>query len=202
LLVIALQALTLFILATTQGASTPYMAFKMIYLAIYPAAVLAAVATAYPERAMLARRREHGDSKATLGWILAAVLVVVAVRPALSTPRPPPVVDLDFYEAGRWVRANVGQTCVDYLVGDAETAYWLHLAVLGNPRSSPRMEELNRYQPRTAVGPWLTNGGRSHAIADARTLPDEVRTRVEIERQFGNALVIKRPGAIACGSTS
>ena len=43
LLVIALQALTLFVIAKAQGADTPYMAFKMVYLAIYPMAVLAAL---------------------------------------------------------------------------------------------------------------------------------------------------------------
>ena len=83
-----------------------------------------------------------------LGWIVASMLVLVAVRPALTAPRTLPVVDLDLYNAGKWVRANVGQSCVDYLVNDAETAYWLHLAVLGNPRSSARMEEMDRYQPR------------------------------------------------------
>lgn len=201
LLMIALQALTLFVLASARGASTPYMAFKMVYLAIYPAAVFAAVAIANPERAMLARRREHGESKGSLGWILAAVLLLTAVRPALTAPRTLPIVDLDLYDAGKWVRANVGQTCVDYLVADAETAYWLHLAVLGNPRSSPRMEEMDRYEPRAAVGPWLTAAGRGYAIADARTLPDEVRSRVAIEKQFGNALVIKRPGAVTCRET-
>jgi hypothetical protein len=198
LLVIVLQALTLFVLAGARGASTPYMAFKMVYLAIYPAAILAAVAIANPERAMLARRREDGESKASPGWIVAALLLLVAVRPALTAPRTLPVVDLDLYQAGKWVRAHVGQRCVDYLVNDAETAYWLHLAVLGNPRSSARMEEMDRYEPRQAVGPWLTAQGRGYAIADARTLPDEVSSRVEIEKRFGNALVIKRPGAVTC----
>ena len=68
----------------------------------------------------------------------------------------------------------MGQTGVDYLVADAETAYWLHLAVLGNPRASARMEEIDRYDPRTAMGPWLTSEGRGYAIADARVWPDEV----------------------------
>ena len=74
------------------------------------------------------------------------------MRPALTAPRAIPVVDLDLYEAGKWTRANVGQTCVDYLVADAETAYWLHLAVLGNPRASERMIEIDRYDPRAAAG--------------------------------------------------
>ena len=185
LFVIALQALTLFVLASARGASTPYMAFKMVYLAIYPMALFGAVA--------MSRLRSN-----TIGWIAASVLVLVAVRPALTAPRPLPIVGLDLYDAGEWVRANVGQSCVDYLVNDAETAYWLHLAVLGNPRSSARMAEVDRYEPRAAVGPWLTAEGRGYAIADARTLPDEVRSRVAIEQQFGNVLVIKRPGAVTC----
>jgi hypothetical protein len=201
LVVIVLQAVTLFVLAKSQGADTPYMAFKMVYLAIYPAAVLAAAAMASLERATLTRSREHGESKgeskgAVVGWILAAVLMIAAVRPALSATRAVPVVDLDFYEAGKWTRANIGQTCVDYLVGDAETAYWLHLAVLGNPRVSERTIEMDRYEPRAAIGPWITSEGRSYAIADLRLLPDEVRSRVEIVSTFGNAAVIKRSGVM------
>ena len=61
---------------------------------------------------------------------------------------------------GKWLRANGGAACADYLVADAETAYWLHLAVLGNPRSSERMREIDRYDPRAAVAPWITAEGR------------------------------------------
>jgi hypothetical protein len=180
LLMIILQAITLFVIAKSQGADTPYMAFKMVYLAIYPAAVLAAVAMAKVE------------SKVALGWLIAAALFLMAARPALMAPRPVPIVSLDLYDAGKWTRANIGQSCVDYLVGEAETAYWLHLAVLGNPRGSERMLEMERYQPRAAVGPWITAEGRSYAIADLRLLPDEVRSRVDIVRTFGTAAVIKR----------
>ena len=200
LLVIVLQAVTLFVLARSQDADTPYMAFKMVYLAIYPMSVLAAFALARPERAMLTRSREHreskGESKGAVGWIIAAILLVVAVRPAVTAPRAVPVVDLDLYDAGTWTRANIGQTCVDYLVADAETAYWLHLAVLGNPRATDRMIEIDRYEPRAAMGPWITSEGRGYAIADLRLLPDEVRSRVEIVSTFGNAAVIKRPGVM------
>ena len=196
LLVIGLQAATLFVVATSQGADTPYMAFKMVYLAIYPAAVLAAAAIAIPERAMLARRRGHDQWKGVLGWLIAAVLMIAVVRPALNAPRPVPVVDLDLYEAGKWTRANVGRTCVDYLVADAQTAYWLHLAVLGNPRASDRMADIDRYEPRAAVGPWITAEGRGYAIADLRLLPHEVRSHVEIVSRFGTAAVIKRPGVM------
>ena len=196
LLMIAVQALTLFILATARGASTPYMAYKMVYLAIYPMAIFAALAMTAIQRLPIGLPAEARSAK--VGWIVASVLMLIAVRPALTAPRALPIVTVDLYDAGKWVRANVGQSCVDYLVGDAETAYWLHLAALGNSRSSPRMEEIDRYDANAAVGSWLTNDGRGYAIADARTLPDEVRSRVEVEKQFGNALVIKRPGAVTC----
>ncbi len=207
LVLIVLQAFALFAIAKIQGADTPYMAFKMVYLAIYPAAVLAAVAMASPERAWLTTKGEPSESKgapgeskgAPLGWIVAAILVVIAVRPTLTAPRVIPVVDLDLYEAGKWTRANVGQTCVDYLVADAETAYWLHLAVLGNPRASERMIEIDRYDPRAAMAPWITAEGRSYAVADLRLLPDEVRSRVDLVAQYGSAAVIRRRDATIKG---
>lgn len=191
LTVIALQALTLFVIAKAQGADTPYMAFKMLYLAIYPAAVLAAYALSW-----LSRRAPAQDA---IGWLLASLLVVVAVRPALTAPRSIPVVDLDLNATGQWLRSSGGAACSDYLVTDAETAYWLHLAVLGNPRSTERMRELDRYEPRAAMAPWITAEGRSYAIADLRLLPAEVRNRVQIVKQFGNAAVIRRPDARIMG---
>jgi hypothetical protein len=191
LLVIVLQAVTLFAIAKTQGADTPYMAYKMFYLAIYPLAILGAYALS---RVSLGSAAHDG-----IGWLIAAALVVVAVRPALTAPRPIPVVDLDLSAAGQWLRANGGAACSDYLVGDAQTAYWLHLAVLGNPRSTERMRELDRYEPNAAIAPWITANGRRYAIADLRLLPDEVRSRVTIVARFGNGAVIGRRDATIMG---
>jgi hypothetical protein len=42
------------------------------------------------------------------------------------------------------------------------------------------MRELDRYDPRAAMAPWITAEGRSYAIADLRLLPAEVRSRVQI----------------------
>lgn len=190
LFIIALQSLTLFVVAMAQGAQTPYMALKMIYLAIYPMAVLGALAIA--RLAGISRITE------TIGWVAAAALLLAA-RPALNAPRPVPVVDGDLQAAGKHVRAQGLAACTDYLVADAETAYWLHLAVLGNPRSSARTAEVDRYDPRAAMAPWITATGRSVAIADLRLLPDEVRTQVDVTAQFGHAAVITRRGAIIKG---
>lgn len=183
ILVVALQTVTLFTIAKLQGADTPYMAFKMFYFAIYPLAVLAAIA--------LTRMTRGSES---IGWVVAAVLLLAVARPALSAPRAIPIVDPDLYTAGKWLRSNSG-TCADYLVADAETAYWLHLAVLGNSRSGPRMAEIDRYEPRAAMAPWITAEGRRYAIVDLRLLPDEVRSRVDLVAQFGHAAVIQSRGA-------
>lgn len=182
LFAIVLQALTLLAIAKAQGAQTPYMALKMVYLAIYPMAVLGAIAMS-----RVAGVTGGGDPA---GWVLAAVLLAIAARPALSAPRPIPVVSADLSAAGQWLRLNGGASCSDYLVADAETAYWLHLAVLGNPRSSARMHDIDLYDPRAAVAPWITAEGRRYAIADLRLLPDEVRSRVRLAAQFGTAAVI------------
>ena len=191
LLVIVLQSIALFAIAKAQGADTPYMAFKMVYFAIYPMAILAAYALKWGIGS-----GEWGVAK---GWLIAAALMIIAVRPALIAPREIPVVDLDLHAAGQWLRSTGGAACSDYLVADAETAYWLHLAVLGNPRAGERMRELDRYEPRAAIAPWITAEGRSYALADLRLLPDEVRSRVQIVRQFGKAAVIARPGATIMG---
>lgn len=201
LLVTGVQMLTLFVIARMQGADTPYMAFKMVYLAIYPMAVLAATGIA----------RIAGASRApdSAGWVVAALLLIGAAPPAITAPRSVPVVSDDLYAAGKWVRAHGAAACSDYLVADAETAYWLHLAVLGNPRAAERMQEVDRYDPRAAVAPWIRAEGRAYAIADLRLLPDEVlRTAqaggprpegAEVIAQFGSAAVITRRDATIKG---
>jgi hypothetical protein len=215
LFVIVLQAITLYAIAKAQGADTPYMAFKMTYLAIYPMAILAAYALKCAVQSAEFRARRNPPHSALrnpphsalrtphfhdpLGWLLAAALLAVVVRPALAAPREIPVIDLDLRAAGQWLRANKAATCTDYLVVDAETAYWLHLAVLGNPRAGERMSEVDRYEPRAAMAPWITAEGRSYALADLGLLPDEVRNRVQILQQFGKAAVIARPDAKMMG---
>ena len=199
LVLIVLQAFTLFVIAKSREPTrltwpsrwciSPSIRWRCWPPLRWPA--LSAGSRRWRER-----RRVEG---APLGWIVAAILVVIAVRPALTAPRVIPVVNLDLYEAGKWTRANVGQTCVDYLVADAETAYWLHLAVLGNPRASERMTEIDRYDPRAAMAPWITAEGRSYAVADLRLLPDEVRSRVDLVAQYGSAAVIRRRDATIKG---
>ena len=88
--------------------------------------------------------------------------------------------------------------CVEYLVGDDETAYWLHLAVLGNPRMSPRTGDNRTYEPTDAVVRWLTPGGLPYAIADLPALPRGVRDELDVMQAFGTAAVVRRRGPTSC----
>ncbi len=198
LIALSAQAVTLWFLAKSNGAETPYMAYKMSYLAIYPLAVLGGLAIGRPLAGAPAPTA-GGAGAQVVGWALAAILMVTILRPVLGAARQVPAVSTDLYEAGQWVRANVGAACVDYIVANADTAYWLHLAVLGNPRASARAVEVDRYDPHATIGHWVAFDGRlGYAIADIRLLPAEVRSRVEVVAQFGTAAVIKRPDQPPC----
>ena len=189
LLAIVVQAMTLWFMSRSIGAETPYMAYKMGYLAIYPLAISGGLAL----HSVVSRAALPVQSAA--GWLVATLMVITIVRPAINAPRAVPVVSVDLYHAGRWLRANVGAGCADYLVDNANTAYWLHLAVLGNPRSSARTAEIDRFESRQVIGEWVASRGRGFAVADLTLLPDEVRKNVEVTAQFGHAAVIRRPGA-------
>jgi hypothetical protein len=86
---------------------------------------------------------------------------------------------------------------VGYIVDDAEQAYWLHLAVMGQPRSSPRTADLDGYTSNRAVGRWLEGAALPYAIARRELLPGEVVRDAEVVHAAGAAVVIKRPG-VAC----
>jgi hypothetical protein len=212
------QAVTLYFMSRSINAQTPYMTYKMGYLALYPLATLGALAIGSGVNGFggsgvqgfmgsgvhrfMDSRAKAGMGSGVLAWATVAIIGVLVVRPLLAEPRPIPVVARDFYDAGQWARANVGSSCVDYLVADAYTAYWLHLAVLGNPRASARTAEVDKHDARAAMARWIPADGLPYAIADLTLLPDEIRSRVTLLKQFGHAGVIARPGASPCGPTT
>lgn len=191
LLAIVVQTITLWFMSRSIGAETPYMAYKMGYLAIYPLAIFGALALhAGVSRAVL-------PVQTAVGWLMATVMVIAIVRPAINAPRQVPIVSIDLSDAGRWLRANVGAGCADYLVASSNTAYRLHLAVLGNPRAAARTAEIDHFDSRQVMGESVASRGRGFAIADLGLLPDEVRRNVQVMKEFGRAAVISHPGA-AC----
>lgn len=193
---IALQTAALFALARANHAAMPYLALKMFYLAIYPAAV-AGVIGARRLSGVVTRRT---GSARVLAWTVAVALALAAARQSFAAPKPTSVVSDALYDAGRWTRTHVDPACVDYLVTDDDTAYWLHLAVLGNPRSTPRSLNSDTFEPKQALIRWVLPGGLPYAIVGAlHDLPNDIRTNVDVLARFGEAAVVKRRGAASCG---
>jgi hypothetical protein len=184
---IALQALALWVLATMRGAASPYMAAKMIYLAAYPLAILAAAGLA---RVVGAIPRAWHTAGA---WASLASAVAVSGRLVSSVTVPAPLVSIDLHEAGVWARDTIAPQCVEYVVANRDVAYWLHLAVMGNPRSSERTAALDAYLANAAVGRWIEGTSLPYAIADRRLLPSGLGANVAPIYTIGEATVLARP---------
>jgi hypothetical protein len=105
---------------------------------------------------------------------------------AISTVAPVhPVVSQPVFLAGDWARARFPPDCIDYLVGDGYTAYWLHLAVFGNPRAAGRALEDDTFDPKKAIVRWILPGGLRYAIADDfDRLPRDIRSNVDVIARF------------------
>ena len=119
-------------------------------------------------------------------------------QPKRLRPLPPALASLDVYDAARWARVHLPVGCIEYLVGDDETSYWLHLAVLGNPRMSARTADWATYEPKDAILRWLTPGGLPYAVADLPALPRGVRDELDVTEWFGSAAIVRRRGPASC----
>ena len=194
---IAAQAAGLWMVAAGQ---TPYMAIKMTYLAVYPAIACAAVLLDAIGSRVIASRTTLVARRVSLAtaWIavVALGLVVSADLPRRSRVRP--VVSADLAAAGMWARARLPVNCVDYLVGNDYTAYWLHLAVLGNPRISSRTGDDDTFGTQASMARWLVPGSPRYALANLRILPDEIRNDVIVLQQFGDVAVVERRVPSTC----
>jgi hypothetical protein len=198
---IAAQAAALFALAKANGASVPYMAIKMAYLAIYPLAASATLAIALVWRAAGSASSGspfRGRAGGWMAWMAVAILGGIVGRQALRAPIQKPMVSESLYLAGQWARVHVEPACVDYIVGHDNTAYWLHLAVLGNRRMSARTADDSTFITRDAIIRWIKPGGLPYAVADLGTLPRDVLAEADELARFGTAVVIKRRGEWSC----
>jgi hypothetical protein len=201
---IALQIAALYAVARWRS-NVPYMALKMFYLLLPAQAVGVALAIGTLWRASFATFRMAAlQSRASNGaWAAVAIVSVLVARPLLGAPQSlivghHPATSLALEQAGDWVRDHVPIKCVEYLVNDDETAYWLHLAVLGNPRQGPRTLDNATYELTPALVRWLTPGGLPYAIADLPALPADIRAELDIVQQFGTAAVVRRRGPSIC----
>jgi hypothetical protein len=181
---IAAQAAVLYGLAQQQGASTPYLSLKMMYLAIYPLAVAAAVTIAF---------------RPAVAWVAVMMIASFASYRIAKTPRPAPIVTRSTWQAGLWAREHLARDCVDYLVADGYTGYWLHLAVLDNPRGTPRFDDPATFDPQQAIARWVDVDGLPYAIVDDRRgFSKALFNGTDTLARFDQSLVIKRRGASTC----
>jgi hypothetical protein len=189
---IAVQAFALFKLNEGHGPGSSYMALKMVYLAVYPLAVAAAAAFDAAFQLLTTLRPVRHVVRARAAWVLFIVLAFLVARPIASWPRPKPVVSEPLNLAGNWARSHLDPRCVDYLVADGYTAYWLHLAVLGNPRISTRTGDAATFDFRSAMVRWETASGPPYGVADLTVVPRDVQQDFKILKQFGPAAVVER----------
>lgn len=185
-------ALTAFVVQSGRG-GVPAAALEMVAAAIYPLAVLGAGALG-----LVIERRTRRLAPRAAAWMLALVTAAVAGVSLARFPMPQPIVSRDLYQAGRWVRANLDPACVDYLVPEPDTMYWLHVAVLGNARSSLRTANPAAFDPEQARQRWLEPAGLPFAIGSVPEIPREILESVDVLEQFGTAAVISRRGPSTC----
>jgi hypothetical protein len=175
------------------------MARKMFYMLLYPQAVGVGLTVG-----TIWRRLAGGYEVRKLAWALALIAAILVARPLVGAPKSlivakHPATSVELEQAGKWVREHGDPHCVEYLVGDDDTAYWLHLAVLRNPRRGARTGDNATYELNPALVRWLTPGGLPYAIADLKVLPTDIKNGSDIVAQFGPAAVIKRKGSSSCG---
>jgi hypothetical protein len=142
ILTVAIAAQTLALVAVwhLSGADSPYMALKMAHLAIYPMAALGGLALSRAGAAIARLAEPHGaGARLKTRWAEGAAWMAVAggvawtATTVAAMPRPAPAITEDTYRAGLWARDHSQTNCIEYLVPQDSTSYWLHLAVLGNP---------------------------------------------------------------------
>ena len=194
---IAAQAAGLVATAHASGAAAPYLALKMFYLAIYPMSVAIALTLGAAWRVV----RVSEIRSARLAWVLVVLVAIAVARPVAvaARARPRPIVTQPVFLAAQWTRGRLPPGCIDYLVSDGYTAYWLHLAVFGNPRTSGRAMDDDTFEPKKAIVRWILPDSLSYAITDdLEALPRDVQGNVDVLVRFGPAAVVKRRGASRC----
>jgi hypothetical protein len=173
---------------------TFYMPFKMVYLAVLPAAVLGAVALARAVGAVsvwLPRAR-------VVAWCLPLVVAAGLIQGRVPVRRVHGSLSLPARDVARWARDRVPPGCVDYFSRYWLTGYWLHLDVLGNPRLSDRMRAETFDFPDVAAK-WIEGRGLPYAIVEDMTaIPHEIRPDMVTLYQNGSFVVVRNLRPAAC----
>lgn len=196
-LAIVVQAGALWWVATSRH-NTPYMAEKMFYLLLFvQAAAIAPVAGEIWQ--LLPRWRWHR----ALAWLTAVGMTAAVAASVWRAPRRmeiqmAPAITTPLERAGEWTRAHLPANCVEYLVADDEASYWLHLAVLTNPRLDARSADFDTYDLTLALVRWLTPNGLPYAIVELNAIPEGIRNELDVIATFDGVVLARRRSPSAC----
>jgi hypothetical protein len=103
---VALQAIGWLVVARAGGAESPYLALKMMHFAIYPLAVLGAVA--FAAGAQLTASRLQPALTGRVAWVIVAVGLIATAASFAAVDRPAPPITEDVFRAGQWARPRPG----------------------------------------------------------------------------------------------
>jgi hypothetical protein len=188
------QAVMLRLLAARAGSPSYYMTFKMIYLAVPPAAALGAFALARLAAVAAARVPRFR----VLVVCLPVVIAVVLVRGRIPLHRVHGWISVPARDAGLWARDSLPPACLDYFSQYWLTGYWLHVDVLGNPRVSDRMSH-ETFEFRDAAAKWIEGRGLPYAIVeDLPSIPHDVRVDMEPLIVRGSFAVVRNRRGTPC----
>lgn len=191
---VAAQSSALYLQAFLAGNTSAYMAFKTLYLLPYPLAALALLTVIR----LLSQTRFRRLSPRTAAWLFLVVAVVEATARLAIRPRELRAVTEPMWKAGLWARDHLPRGCLAYMVPDDDTAYWLHLAVLRNPRASDRTADEATFDMTLTTLRWYGPTGLPYAIADMDAISRSVRGDLEELARFDNAAVVRRRAPAPC----
>jgi hypothetical protein len=181
------------LLAVRAGSTSFYMPFKMMYLAVPPAAVLGAVALARVVAMVPMAPRARLVAPAAP---FALALLLAGGRIPLH--RVHGSLSFDAQEVGAWARGHVPAGCIDYFSRYWLTGYWLHLDVLENPRLSDRMR-VETFDFPDVAAKWIEGRGLPYAIVEDMTaIPREIRPDMEMVQQRGTFVLVRNRHPAAC----
>lgn len=199
---LASQTIILWLFAKNHMASY-YIMYKMFHLFLYPMVLFAAItldatwhscARSWPTVWKLRWRR--------LATVLPVLVLTLTLRRELPSHLYSPVNE-SLYEVGLWAKGHLPNGCVDYLVDNWVTAYWLHVNVLRNPRVSQRTETIvnvaDFYALQDSPARWDNPGGLPFAIiSDLRAVPPDVRSRLEVLYESPPSAIVQRSDKSTC----
>jgi hypothetical protein len=194
-----LQAAMFWWLAGTPYGSR-YLAAKTFHLILYPQVMLVALGIAAAWQAASQPLSPAFRRRLSLAVPLLAAALLPFRRPWI----PQSIVTEPLVRAGEWAKSHLPRACVDYGVPQPTTAYWLHVAVLGNPREWERtsrlLEDFPAYQAdvRQRRSPSIQ---RWAIVADVDEFRRSADGTVRVLFRDGPAAVVERGRAARCSMT-